>query len=201
MGRPKLSLPFGEELLLQRVVRVLGEVVAPVVVVASPRQELPPLPASVRIVRDEQEHLGPLAGLSVGLRALQGDAAAAYVSSCDVPLLQPAFVRAVIAALGEHDLAIPRDGEHHHPLAAVYRVSLAEQAAALIAAGRMRPLFLVQQSDARIIDVDELRVADPRLDSLRNLNTPEEYAAALRDAGLDIDPAAGWPRSVCASGK
>ena len=44
---------------------------------------------------------------------------AAYASSCDVPLLQPAFVAAVIAALGDHDLAIPRDGQYHHPLAAI----------------------------------------------------------------------------------
>ena len=37
---------------------------------------------------------------------------------------------------------------------------------------------------AREITVAELRVADPELRSLRNVNTPEEYAAALKDAGL-----------------
>ena len=44
MGKPKAWLPFGGELMLPRVVRILRTVVAPVVVVAAPDQDLPPLP-------------------------------------------------------------------------------------------------------------------------------------------------------------
>src|SRR3954470_12815150 len=68
MGRDKASLPFGSETMLQRVVRLIGEVVPAetTVVVASATQELPPLPPRIRIVRDEQAYRGPLAGLAVG---------------------------------------------------------------------------------------------------------------------------------------
>jgi molybdopterin-guanine dinucleotide biosynthesis protein A len=184
MGRPKSLLPFGEELLLARVARILGEVVSPIIVVAAPEQEVPPLPDGVRVVRDEQEYLGPLAGLGIGLAALAGEAEAAYCSACDAPLLRPEFVRAMIAALGEHELAVPKEGDFHHPLAAVYRTSLVERVNGLVAAGRLRPLFLIQSSRAAIVDVELLRSVDPRLDSLRNINHPDEYAAALRDAGL-----------------
>src|SRR5262245_40439806 len=85
MGRPKAWLPFGGERMLPRVVRVLTEVVSPVVVVAAPDQEVPPLPASVHVVRDEERGRGPLEGLAAGLAALAGKADAAYLSSCDVP--------------------------------------------------------------------------------------------------------------------
>lgn len=183
MGWPKLSLPFGDELLLQRVVSILGEVVSPVVVVATPDQEVPPLPDDVGVFRDDQEGRGPLAGLAVGLEALDGKVDAAYVSACDVPLLQPQFVRAIIERLGSHELAIPREDRFHHPLAAVYRTSLAGRVRDLLAADRLRPFFLLEESDAALIDVDQLRSLDPELQSLRNLNTPEEYAAALRDCG------------------
>src|SRR3982750_1451674 len=47
MGYPKALLPFGPELMLQRMVRLLGEVVSPIVVVAAPEQELPELPPDV----------------------------------------------------------------------------------------------------------------------------------------------------------
>ncbi|MGQ0634085.1 MAG: molybdenum cofactor guanylyltransferase [Planctomycetaceae bacterium] len=184
MGRPKAWLPFGDELMLQRVVRILGEVVSPIVVVAAREQTLPDLPDTIRVLRDEQEALGPLAGLAVGLAGLQGAAEAAYVSACDAPLLRPAFVRRMIDELADYDLAIPRDGTYHHPLAAVYRTRLAPAVGELIAVQRLRPLFLVQQSRSREVDVESLRSADPDLASLRNTNTPEEYAAALRDAGL-----------------
>lgn len=196
MGRPKALLPFGPELMLQRVIRILGEVVSPIVVVAARDQALPPLPAGVLIARDEHEALGPLAGLAAGLAALQGKADAAYASSCDVPLLRPAFVRRVIAALADYDLAIPRDGQYHHPLAAVYRTSVEKPVRDLIAAGRLRPFFLLEKLRAREIDVSELRHVDPELQSLRNTNTPEEYQSALRDAGFPAAPGGMEDRST-----
>lgn len=191
MGRPKAWLPVGPEVLLQRVVRILREVVSPVVVVAAQDQTLPALPDDVRIARDEHEALGPLAGLAAGFAALRDDVEAAYASSCDVPLLRPEFVRAVIEALGDHDLAIPRDGQYHHPLAAVYRLRLEQKIRDLIAANQLRPFFLVQQTRAREIDVADLRRVDPELESLRNTNTPDEYADVLRLASLDSNGNAG----------
>jgi molybdopterin-guanine dinucleotide biosynthesis protein A len=48
----------------------------------------------------------------------------------------------------------------------------------------LRPFFLLERARAREVDIDELRAVDPELASLRNTNTPEDYAAALHDAGL-----------------
>ena len=180
MGRSKALLPFGPELMLQRVVRILREVVSPVVVVASRDQALPELPADVEIAWDEHEALGPLAGLAAGLKALRGRVEAVYASSCDVPLLEPAFIRTMLAELQDADLAIPRDEQFFHPLAAVYRISLEEPIRKLIAEGQLRPSLLVEQARTRVVDVNDLRGVDPELRSLRNLNTPEEYAEALR---------------------
>lgn len=185
MGRPKLSLPFGSELMLPRVVRILSEVVSPIVVVAATDQELPDLSSHVLIVRDEQEYLGPLAGIELGLRALsERGIEAAYVSSCDVPLLRPTFIAEMIRRLGDHDLAVPREGEFHHPLAGVYRTSLVDRVRVLVQEQRLRPLFLIQQSDSVEVPVSELRGIDPELQSLRNVNRPEDYAAVLQLAGL-----------------
>src|SRR5262245_64236372 len=87
MGSSKALLPFGPELMLQRVVRLLSQVVSPIVVVAAPGQEIPPLPADVILTRDEREGRGPLEGLLAGLTAIAPHADAAYATSCDVPLL------------------------------------------------------------------------------------------------------------------
>ena len=51
MGTSKALLPFGPETMLQRVVRLLGEVVAPIVVVAASDQTLPDLPPGVIVTR------------------------------------------------------------------------------------------------------------------------------------------------------
>jgi molybdopterin-guanine dinucleotide biosynthesis protein A len=181
MGRPKAWLPFAGESMLGRVVRLLSEVASPLIVVAAPGQAVPPLPSGVEVVRDPQRGRGPLQGVAAGLEALRGKADAAYISSCDVPFLRPAFVRRMIELLGDHAACVPDIGGYLHPLAAVYRLEVAEVAARLLAEDRLRPMFLFEQVSTRIVGPDELADVDPAFQSLRNVNTPEEYEAAIAE--------------------
>jgi molybdopterin-guanine dinucleotide biosynthesis protein A len=181
MGQAKAWLPFAGELMLPRVVRLLSQVVKPIVVVAAPDQDVPPLPADVALVRDEEKGRGPLEGLAAGLNHLSGKADAAYVSSCDVPFLMPAFVRRLIDLLGNHAICVPKVGDRFHSLAAVYRIDVLPAARDLLAQNRLRPVFLFEKVPTRVVSEAELADVDPTLQSLRNLNTPEEYEAALQD--------------------
>jgi len=184
MGLPKLSLPFGPELMLARIVRLMGEVCRPIVVVAAPEQELPKLPAEVIVARDRREGRGPLEGLLAGLSALPEDVEAAYVTSCDVPLLAPAFVRRMFELLGDHAAAVPVSGGFQHPLAAVYRRGVAAVIEELLATDRLRPAYLFDIVATRRVAEKELVDVDPRLDTLKNLNRPSDYLEALAQAGF-----------------
>jgi molybdenum cofactor guanylyltransferase len=184
MGRPKAWLPFGPELMLQRVVRILSDVVAPIVVVAAPEQEVPALPSGVTVMRDDERGRGPLQGLAAGLVALRGKADAAYLSGCDVPFLQPELVARLRDLLGNHTICVPQVDGYHHPLAAVCRIEVVDTVQRLLKAGRLRPVFLFEEVPTRIVTAEELVDVDPMLQSFRNLNTPQDYEAALRDAAL-----------------
>src|SRR5262249_37795845 len=109
MGRDKATLPFGSELMLQRVVRLLSRAVnvAHLVVIGAPKQVLPLLPDGIVVVRDTQEYRGPLQGLATGLSAVGNRFDAVYVTACDVPLLVPAFVERMFEMLGGYDIAVP----------------------------------------------------------------------------------------------
>jgi molybdopterin-guanine dinucleotide biosynthesis protein A len=192
MGRDKASLPFGPERMLQRVVRLMSEVadLESMVVVAAATQSLPALPVGVLVARDTQPYRGPLQGLATGLRALAGRADAAYATACDVPLLVPAFVDRMFDLLDDFDIAVPFDGEHHHPLAAVYRPTVLAHVQRLLDSGRMRPRFLFDEVPMREIATDELRAVDPQLSTLENLNYQADYLAALTAAGFADSPEA-----------
>lgn len=181
MGQPKAWLPFGDERMLPRVVRLLGEAVSPIVVVAAPDQELPLLAPQIEIVRDPEPGRGPLQGLAAGLEALRGRTDAAYVSSCDVPFLRPGFVRRLIELLDHFAICVPAVGGHRHPLAAVYRIAVADVAARLLTEDRLRTGILFEEMPTRIVRPEELMDVDPMFQSLCNLNTLADYEAALRD--------------------
>jgi len=184
MGAPKAMLPFGPETMLQRVVRLLTTVVSPIVVVGASGQELPELPPAVIVTRDEREARGPLEGLRAGLKSLPSQADAAYVTSCDVPLLVPAFVTRMIDLLGDHDIAVMEIDGFTHPLSAVYRREMLPRIESLLAEDRLRPAFLFDAVRTRRVKPEEMTSADPQLLTLRNLNTREDYLAALGEAGL-----------------
>jgi molybdenum cofactor guanylyltransferase len=185
MGTPKAALEWHGSTLLRRVTGLVARAVdGPVVVVRAPGQELPELPGEVEVVQDAREGRGPLQGLAAGLEALGDRATLAYVSSTDVPLLHPRFIRTVLAAVGEDDVALPHVGGYPQPLSAAYRVGLSAVVERLIAEDRMRPAFLFEACRVRRLDAaalladPALAALDPALDSVLNLNEPGDYEAA-----------------------
>jgi len=146
-------------------------------VVAAVGQELPPLPDGVEIVRDIHEAKGPLAGLAAGLAALAGRVDAVYLSSCDVPFLKPEFIGTVFDNLGAHDIAVPWVGGYPHPLAGVYRLSVWPVVDRMLDEERLRLRDLLGEVPTRFLGAD----AFAELESLVNVNTPEQYEAALRN--------------------
>jgi len=197
MGTAKAGLPWHGQTLLHRTVTVLAAATGgPVVVVRAAGQPLPELPPATIVVDDPRQARGPLQGIAAGLTALASLAGtapgAAFAAATDMPFLHQAFVRRVLAVLAEDraDVALPVARGHPQPLAAAYRVALGATADQLVGSGRLRPADLFGQCTvsrvdaARLLADPGLAAADPELDSLVNVNSPAEYAAALaRPAG------------------
>jgi molybdopterin-guanine dinucleotide biosynthesis protein A len=186
MGSPKAALEWHGSTLLRRVTGVLERVVdGPIIVVGAPGQELPDVAERVELVSDFREGQGPMQGIAAGLTAIDGRAPVAYVSSTDVPLLHPAFVRRVIVGFDSTvDVVLPEVGGYRQPLAAVYRGDLLATVEELIAAERMRPAFLFERCRVRRLDGEtllkdrSLARFDPQLASVSNLNEPADYERA-----------------------
>ena len=188
MGQAKYRLPFFGETLLRRICRIVGTEASPLLVIAAADQDISPvdLPqdAAPRIVRDELPEAGPLAGISLGLKQLcemPHAPTAVFVTSCDSPLLKPQLIQLLQSLLiDECDAVVIRDGQFSYPLCAVYRANSVSVATSLVMAGQRRAGALPEALRTRWVALDEIRSVDPELDSLRNCNTPEEYAQVVR---------------------
>lgn len=173
--------------MLQRTVRTVGGAIAgPIVVVAAADQSLPALPADVVVVVDARGDRGPLEGMAAGLRYLAALSEIAFVTSCDVPLLTPDFVRLILGQLGpDDDAAAPQFDGFLHPLSAAYRIAnVLPRVESLLAGDSLRASGVFAGIRTRAIDEPTLRAVDPSLASLRNINTPDDYREALLAAGF-----------------
>jgi molybdenum cofactor guanylyltransferase len=212
MGTPKAALEWHGSTLLRRTVGIMARATSgSVVVVRAPGQDLPELPEGTLVADDPREGRGPMQGIAAGLAALTGRADVAFVSSTDLPFLHPAFIRRVLHVLDESqgtDVALPVARGHKQPLAAAYRVSLAGTAERLVREDRLRPGFLfdecrVETLDAAALKQDPMLAAlDPDLDSVLNVNTPEDYVAARArpQPGVTVRLFGGLTRGGNASG-
>jgi molybdopterin-guanine dinucleotide biosynthesis protein A len=188
MGTPKAALEWHGSTLLRRTLGVVARGCdGPVVVVRAPGQELPALPEGTIVVDDPRAGKGPVQGIAAGLGALRGRAEIAFVCSTDLPFLHPAFIRRVLNVLGDSQgtgVALPVARGFKQPLAAAYRVSLADAAERLVREDRLRPAFLFDECMVEQLDDEALRkdpvlaALDPELDSVLNVNTPADYLAA-----------------------
>ena len=176
------------------------------IVVCAPGQELPPLPAWIELVHDEQPGLGPLAGLAAGLSAAAAQAALAVVCAVDAPLAHPEVFAALLAELGDAPAAVPHSEGRAQPLFAAYRSELGALAGELLIAGERRAAALGERAGALAVERSGLlahsgvAAFDPELASLLSLDDSEAYARALAapEPLVSVIGAAG-PRELRAS--
>jgi molybdopterin-guanine dinucleotide biosynthesis protein A len=191
MGRAKPSLPFGQVTILQRMVAELHRGFDDVIVVAAPAEACGAVALtgdtrSVRLVRDEAEYGGPVLALVRGLAVAKNEIA--FVCSCDLPLLRMEVAQALCDWLREmpasYAAVIPEIGGRLQPLAAAYRRDCGPVIAAIAVGGERRLTAIAMRLNTRRAGEAEMGPLDPELLSFLNVNTPEDYARALRLAGM-----------------
>lgn len=176
MGRPKALLPFDGEPLIAHIARRLERLFSEIVVVAAPGQELPLLPAT--LVQDEVPYQGPVGGICYGLRAASGKVC--FVTSCDVPFLNLPLILYLTTQISNYDVVVPYWQNRFQPLHTLYRRSVLSLLQEQLGRGELRPIDLYKKVRTRVIHEDELRKFDPEGLSFININSREDYQAALK---------------------
>jgi len=129
------------------------------------------------LVRDELPFRGPVGGIYYGLRA--AGAEFAFITSCDAPFLNLALVRFLTTRISHWDVIVPYWQDRFQPLHAVYRTQIAPLLAEQLERNELRPVTLFERVRTLKIHESEIRRFDPDGRSFVNMNTPEDYQAAL----------------------
>lgn len=203
MGRDKALLRIGDQPLLVVVLKRLAFLSGDLIVAAGDRgcyaevlRSAPP----TRCVNDPFPHAGPLSGIYAGLQAAKHSYS--IVVACDMPYLNVALLSWMIDQAGNYDAVVPqvmtkndamanrseeaplasgraKDGGFH-PLHAVYSKSCMAPMQAAFERQELRLGALLATLHVRPVTAAEVEIYDPHFLSLKNINTPEEYANLSR---------------------
>jgi molybdopterin-guanine dinucleotide biosynthesis protein A len=179
MGKDKALLRLEGKTFLERTVESLKGFEEVLLSVGSSRRFEG---VNLRVVEDEFERCGPMSGLYSALKVCVSKRLLAV--SCDMPLLTREFAEYLACRAGdEDDVCVPvtRDGRAQ-PLCAVYSKRIAPVLEAHLTKGDYsvtRALKDLKDLQVKYVFLQGTPYAD---ETLRNVNTPEQYAALCGDA-------------------
>ncbi|MFH1560186.1 MAG: molybdenum cofactor guanylyltransferase [Chloroflexota bacterium] len=176
MGVPKAFLPLGSTTLIEAVISQLKPIFRQVLVVARDSKGLRDLDAVV--LTDQHQERGPLVGLARGLAV--SDAPWCFVVGCDMPFLRPEVIRRMALHLSNCDVLALNVAGHFEPLHAFYSQRCLSIAKRLLDGGVTSLQAIFPSCSVGSLEPDMFLDIDPDLLSFRDLDTEDEYHAALR---------------------
>ncbi len=183
-GARKALLPVGGRSIIERLLDAIGPLADEHLALVDDPSALPPLTAAGRVVRviaDPAPHAGPLPALAHGLREATGDVA--LLVAADMPFVSRDAFAHLLRLQRETKAAVVVpfvDGYIESMHAVVDRARCLVAADRGREAGERRVFRVLETLDPRLVDEAELRVVDPDLLTLFNVNTPEDLDRAAR---------------------
>ena len=172
LGRDKAMLMVRGQTLTERVVTALRGVSDDVMVVGNRLDRFARLPC--RPIEDEVAHGGALGGIYTSL--LHARHHYVFVAGCDMPLLNPRLVLLLRSLAPGYDVVMPYLRQMPEPLHAVYGKAALTAIRRLVDKGNARIIDFLAEVRVRTVAEDELRTADPELQSFFNHNDERDLA-------------------------
>jgi molybdenum cofactor guanylyltransferase len=141
------------------------------------------------VIFDMHEHLGPLGGIHTAL-AHCGTGESALIMACDLPFITTEFLSFLCgvhqtqnpqsAICNPQSITVPLDQSNRlQPLAAIYNQSLEATIEQMLAGNELKVDLLYSRVSTRRVDFAEFASLRDAERFFTNVNTPEDYLAAL----------------------
>lgn len=185
MGRDKAFLPLWDDgpTMIEMVLDRLKGVASDVMIIANDPERYSSL--GLRVEPDGYLGLGTLAGIHAALTTARHDHC--LVVACDMPFLQPDFLRRMASEPRDYDIFIPQvpgesrqgsSGVIYQTLHAIYGKGCLPAMERQLASGQRQVIRFFPEVIVRVMEPREVERLDPTQISFFNANTPEAYSEA-----------------------
>lgn len=181
MGEDKALKPFLGRPLIQRVIERLTPIADEMIVTTNRPAEYGFL--NLRLLPDLKPGRGALGGLYTAIASATSEFVA--VAACDMPFVSQTFFEGARKLMVEQeaDVVIAKTDEGYEPFHALYRRETCLHAIeAAIEADQWKVIAWFPQVKVHTLSPDEVKAFDPSGLCFWNLNTPEEFLEAEKQA-------------------
>ena len=175
-GRVKGALPFGTTSIVERQIAVLQAIPEKLLIVTNNASAYTGL--GVPVINDEIPGSGAIGGIYTALVHATVDPV--LVVACDMPFVNEPFLRLLVSADRSADVTIPKTANGYEPMCACYSRRCASRLRQQINNGVLKIQELLPHLRVREIGIDEIAPHDPSGLLFSNVNTPDDYARALK---------------------
>jgi molybdopterin-guanine dinucleotide biosynthesis protein A len=184
MGSDKALLALGNQTLLQHALRTVSDAFGCARIVG-PKSTYAEFG---EVVEDIYPGCGPLGGIHAALSATNTDLN--LMLSVDMPRMTPQFLRwlSAEASATTEMIVLPDAAGGPQPLCAMYRREVLEPVEQALKQGEYKIGRLFSQVSTRVITEQQIVIAGFSAIIFENVNTPEEYARLLPQAGAALAP-------------
>jgi molybdopterin-guanine dinucleotide biosynthesis protein A len=169
MGADKSLLEVKGLPLISHVARVMTSIFRDVVVVSDSPEKYRFL--ELEVIPDTYKGAGPLGGIHAALNHSTTDAA--FISSCDTPLVSRAFIEYILATNASSKASIPLHDGILQPLCGLYHTSLLPIVTKNLQSGKFKVTDFLQEIDFSTVEVNRgLSFYSPNL--FYNVNDAED---------------------------
>ena len=171
MGSNKAFLKYSDKTFIEHQVSNLSKVFDEIIISANDASAYSSL--KMPIVTDVMPGKGPLGGICAGL--MQARSHYVFVIACDMPFINEKVILYLRDQINDYDVVVPQTSRGLEPMHAFYSKNCIQPIYRCLEEGKLRIIDFFPKVKVRVVDEKEFKGIDASIQSLVNLNTPEEY--------------------------
>lgn len=174
MGKNKALLKLDDKYLIMHVLELLSSF-SKELIISTNSSDLAFL--QVKLVSDEFQEIGPIAGILSALKQIKTDKA--IILSCDTPFINESIIKYMLESSINYDVVLPVFKDYLQPMTGVFDKKIIPIIEKEIESGNYIPPKIFEKTNLNKLKIDKT-IKGWHKDLFFNVNSPEDYEKAKR---------------------
>ena len=171
MGSNKAFLELKGKTFIELQIDLLREIFDDIFISANTSSEYEHL--NLSIFKDVYPGNGPLGGIYTSL--INSSSLHTFMLACDMPFIGPELINHLKDLTKEYDVVIPKSEKGLEPLHAFYSKKCIDPIKRSLEEDNLRITSFFPHVNVKIVELDNLNLSDSFKNSIKNLNTRDDY--------------------------